>query len=180
MEEKKEIESMDRKKNKRKPNSRIGLYFLGSVFILYIILFFLKPEVTKMSLKFSGNLFVKLIPIVFIIIILMGLLNWLIKPKTVSKYVGKGSGIKGWILSGVTGILSHGPIYVWYPLLKELKNHGMKNGLVAVFLYNRSIKIPLLPLMIYYFGVRFVVVVLIFTVIGSIIEGLIIDATVKV
>ncbi len=32
--------------------------------------------------------------------------------KTVSKYVGKGSGIKGWFLAISTGILSHGPIYV--------------------------------------------------------------------
>jgi uncharacterized membrane protein YraQ (UPF0718 family) len=73
------------------------------------------------------------------------------------------------------GILSHGPIYVWYPLLRELREHGMRTSLVAAFLYNRAIKIPLLPLMIYYFGVIYVVVLLIFMIIASIVEGKIIE-----
>ena len=98
-------------------------------------------------------------------------------PKTVSKYVGKGSGIKGWFLAISTGILSHGPIYVWYPLLKDLRDRGMRSGLIAAFLYCRAIniKIPLLPLMVYYFGVLFVVVLLPYIVIASIVEGEIIE-----
>ncbi len=97
--------------------------------------------------------------------------------KTVSKYVGKGSGIKGWFLAISTGILSHGPIYVWYPLLKDLRDKGMRSGLIAAFLYSRAIniKIPLLPLMIYYFGALFVVVLLPYIVIASIVEGEIIE-----
>ena len=97
--------------------------------------------------------------------------------KTVSKYVGKGSGIKGWSLAISTGILSHGPIYVWYPLLKDLRDRGMRSGLIAAFLYSRAIniKIPLLPLIVYYFGVLFVVVLLPYIVIASIVEGEIIE-----
>lgn len=75
--------------------------------------------------------------------------------------------------------LSHGPIYLWYPLLKELRNQGMRSGLVAVFLYNRAIKIPLLPLMVYYFGAIFVVVLLIYMIIASMVEGEIIEMIVK-
>jgi hypothetical protein len=51
----------------------------------------------------------------------------------------------------------------------------MRTSLVAAFLYNRAIKIPLLPLMIYYFGVIYVVVLLIFMIIASIVEGKIIE-----
>jgi uncharacterized membrane protein YraQ (UPF0718 family) len=96
-------------------------------------------------------------------------------PKTVSKYVGKRSGIKGWFLAISTGILSHGPIYVWYPLLKDLRDKGMRNGLIATFLYSRAIKIPLLPLMVYYFGLLFMVVLLPYIVIASLVEGEIIE-----
>jgi len=107
----------------------------------------------------------------------MGIMDYFINlnPKTVSKYVGKRSGVKGWILAILMGILSHGPIYVWYPLLKELREHGMRSGLIAAFIYNRSIKIPLLPLMIYYFGTIYVALLSIFIVIGSIISGKIIE-----
>jgi len=87
---------------------------------------------------------VEIFPALIVIILLNGIMNYLVNPKTVSRYVGEGSGIKGWFLAIFTGILSHGPIYGWYPLLRDLRNEGMKSGLIAVFLYNRAIKMPLL------------------------------------
>lgn len=134
---------MKNKEIKKERNRKwSGLYFLGLVIVLYIILFFL-----------------------------MGLLNYFLKPKTISRYMGKESGIKGWFFAVFAGILSHGPVYVWYPLLKDLRKHGMRTGLVAVFLYNRAMKIPLLPVMIFYFGIDFTIILSISVVIASIIEG---------
>jgi len=104
----------------------------------------------------------------------MGIMNYLVNPRTVSKYVGKGSGIQGWFLAIFTGILSHGPVYAWYPLLRDLRNQGMKSGLIAAFLYNRAIKIPLFPLMVYYFGTRFVLIFTCYIVVSSIFLGWII------
>jgi uncharacterized membrane protein YraQ (UPF0718 family) len=102
-------------------------------------------------------------------------LNYFLKPNTVSKYADKNSGIKGWVFAIFTGIISHGPIYVWYPLLKDLRDKGMRSGLISAFLYNRAIKIPLLPLMVYYFGIKFVAILLIYMIIASIIGGKIIE-----
>ena len=154
-----------------------SVYFLALVISIYIILFFLKPDGIQKSLWVSGNLLIHIIPILLVVIFFMGIMDYFINlnPKAVSKYVGKRSGIKGWILAILMGILSHGPIYVWYPLLKELREHGMRSGLIAAFIYNRSIKIPLLPLMIYYFGTIYVALLSIFIVIGSIISGKIIE-----
>jgi len=103
------------------------------------------------------------------------LIDYFLHPKTVAKYAGKESGIKGWFFAISAGIISHGPIYVWYPLLKELRDQGMRSGLIAAFLYSRAIKIPLLPLLVYYFGALFVVVLLPYIVIASLIEGEIIE-----
>lgn len=152
-----------------------GLYFLGFVIILYLFISFLNFENAHNSLRASGDILVKLIPVLFLVVFLMGLLNYFLKPKAISKHLGKGSGARGWVLSVLAGIISHGPIYVWYPLLKELREQGMRQGLAAVFLYNRAIKIPLLPVMIYYFGLAFAVILLTFTVIASLIEGKIIE-----
>jgi len=152
-----------------------GLYFLGAVIGLYIVLYLLEPDSIQKALKASGNVLIQIVPVLFLILILMGVVNYCVKPKTVSKYVGEGSGIKGWFLAVSTGMLSHGPIYIWYPLLKDLRDQGMRSGLVAVFLYNRAIKIPLLPLMVYYFGTVFVVLLLIYMIIASIVEGKVIE-----
>jgi uncharacterized membrane protein YraQ (UPF0718 family) len=162
-------------KKKRKGDQYYGIYFLASVILLYLVLFLFRPESIPKSLQASGKLLLHIVPVLFLIIFFMGIMNYFVNPKAVSKYVGKGSGIKGWFLAISTGILSHGPIYVWYPLLKELRNQGMRSGLVSVFLYNRAIKIPLLPLMVYYFGIKFVAVLLIYLIIASIAGGEIIE-----
>ena len=162
-------------KNKKEKGRRFSLYFLGLVIILYLFIFCFNFENALNSLKASGDIFLRLIPILFLVVFLMGLLNHFLKPKAISKYLGKDSGAKGWILAAAAGIISIGPIYAWYPLLKELRKQGMSQGLAAVFLYNRAIKIPLLPVMIYYFGAAFTVLLLVFTVIASLIEGKIIE-----
>jgi len=164
-------------KNNRSTSKNLyyGFSFLILVIILYVILFFIKSDKIISSLYASWNIIVNIIPVLILIVILMGISNYLLKPRKVSKYLGKKSGFKGWFLSALFGILSHGPIYVWYPLLKDLKEHGMRTGLVAVFLYNRAIKIPLLPIMIFYFGVFFVIILCIYMIIASVFQGKIIE-----
>ncbi len=168
----------NKKEKSRKNNSKNTYYsfsFLILVIALYIVLFFLKSDKIKASLDASWSIFVSIIPVLILVVFIMGVSNYFLKPKKVSKYLGKESGVKGWFISALFGILSHGPIYVWYPLLKDLKEHGMRSGLVAVFLYNRAIKIPLLPVMIFYFGVFFVLILCIYMIIASIVQGKIIE-----
>jgi uncharacterized membrane protein YraQ (UPF0718 family) len=165
----------DKTKKEKEKGRWIGLYFLGFVIGLYLFILYFNFENAYNSLKASGDIFVKLVPILFLVVFLMGLLNYFLKPKEISKYIGKDSGTRGWVLSALAGIISMGPVYAWYPFLKELRKQGMRPGLAAVFLYNRAIKIPLLPVMIYYFGAGFAVVLLIFTIIASLVEGKIIE-----
>jgi len=165
-------EKNNKKSNK---NSYFSFSFLILVIALYIVLFFIKSDKIKASLDASWNIFVSIIPVLFLVVFIMGVSNYFLKPKKVSKYLGKESGVKGWFLSALFGILSHGPIYVWYPLLRDLKQHGMRSGLVAVFLYNRAIKIPLLPVMVFYFGIFFVVILCVYMIIVSIVQGKIIE-----
>ena len=115
---------MSLKKEKTTKKSSKNIYysfsFLIIVITLYIILFLLKPDKIINSLYASRDIFMNIIPVLILVILLMGISNYLLKPKKVSKYLGKKSGVKGWFLSALFGILSHGPIYVWYPLLKDL------------------------------------------------------------
>ena len=160
---------------KKKREIYAGLCFLASVIFLYLLLFLFEPEKTQKAFITTGNLLIRIIPILIVVIFFMVIMDYFVSPKKVLKYVGKGSGIKGWFLAVSTGILSHGPVYIWFPLLAELRSQGMRNGLVAAFLYNRSVKIPLLPVMIYYFGITFVIVLLSYMIVASIAEGKIIE-----
>ena len=104
----------------------------------------------------------------------MALSNYFITPQFIIKHL-KDKGFKKWFFAIIGGILSSGPIYMWYPLLADLKGRGLNYGLIACFLYNRAVKIPLLPLAIIYFNWQYVLVLTIVMVIASVIQGVLLN-----
>jgi uncharacterized membrane protein YraQ (UPF0718 family) len=153
--------------------SLTGVYlFLLVVVILYAAAFLLAPERAADTLQFSLKLLRKLVPVLVLVFFLMFLTNLLVKPAWIKKHVGRDSGLKGFLIAVVGGILSMGPIYVWYGILKELQSKGMRTALIASFLYGRSVKLALLPLMIHYFGLLYTFVLVFYLVIFSVFNGL--------
>jgi uncharacterized membrane protein YraQ (UPF0718 family) len=110
----------------------------------------------------------------------MLVLNLFLKPAQIVKFFGSQAGMKGVILSAGAGIISTGPIYAWYPLLKDLREKGADNTFVAIFLGNRAVKPFLLPIMISYFGWIYVLILTVLTVLGSVAVGYTVGALVKV
>ena len=161
---------------KKPSNSTI---FLGLVLIVYLILFMINSELFYSSILFFYEILLKVIPIFIIVFILMIFTNYFITPKFILKHVKK-RGMKKWFFVIVGGILSSGPIYMWYPLLADLKEKGLNKGLIACFLYNRAIKIPLLPLIVFYFSWKFVIVLSLTMVVASVFQGIIIDKLMEV
>jgi len=108
----------------------------------------------------------------------MSFSSYFLKPKFVLKHLGK-KGLKKWFFVIVGGILSSGPIYLWYPLLADLKKKGLNDGLVACFLYNRAIKIPMLPLAIIYFSWQYILILAVVMAVFSVIQGLLVNKIIK-
>jgi len=127
-----------------------------------------------------ASIIIKVIPVILLVFILMAITNYFIKPSFLVKVMGKKSGVLGWIIAIITGIISTGPIYMWYPLLADLKKKGVRQGLIATFLYNRAIKIPLLPMIILYFGLTFTIILTIVMMIISVFQGLLIEKFMEV
>ena len=160
---------------------KIGAHwlFLIAVILLYLILGLWDFQITVAALKVFLDLLKKVVPVLGIVFALTFLSNLLLNPKIVSRYLGRGSKSSGWPVAIIAGILSMGPIYLWYPLLGELKAKGMRDALIAVFLYNRAVKIPLLPVMIYYFGIRVVLIVTVLMILFSMLNGLLVERLVR-
>lgn len=151
-----------------------GWIFLAIVLVIYFILGVVNYTMFELAVIGFFNLFITVLPVLFLVFFFLFLTNLFFTPKRVIKYLGKGSGIKGWLLMIIGGILSTGAIYMWYPLLSDLKEKGMKNSLVAVFLYNRAVKIPLLPMMIYYFGWGFTIILTVYMIMFSVVSGFVV------
>lgn len=158
---------------------RSGLVFLGIVIGMYIVSYALDSTATWQALQTSGSILYGILPVLALVIAMMVLVNYLLRPQQVARHLGAKSGAKGWLLASLAGIISHGPIYLWYPLLRDLQEKGMRPGLSATFLYNRAVKIPLLPIMIYYFGVTYVGVLMAVMVAASLAEGKLIDMALR-
>jgi uncharacterized membrane protein YraQ (UPF0718 family) len=109
----------------------------------------------------------------------MFLVELLLSPERVESWLGRGSGLRGWLLSLAAGVLSTGPVYTWYALLAELRAKGMRTALVAVVLYARAIKLPLLPLLAHYFGLRYMLVLSLFIAVFSIANGMAMERLVR-
>lgn len=145
------------------------------IIVIYIVFAIFNTQVILNSLNTFLELVISILPVLAMVFVLIFITNLMLSAKRITKLLGSESGIKGYFLSVVFGVISAGPIYMWFPLLADLREKGVKNSNIVIFLYNRSVKIPLLPMMIYYFGSLFVVVLTIYMIIFSIINGLIVD-----
>lgn len=149
--------------------------FLAVVIIIYIITGIFLPEAIMPSIEFSLNLLIKIVPVFAVIFVLMVGFEYFISEEKIKKYLGASSGKKRWIIAIGAGILSSGPIYAWYPLLGDLKKKGVGFGLIATFIYSRAIKLPLLPIMAYFFGIKYTIVLTVVLIIASIVQGIIFE-----
>jgi uncharacterized membrane protein YraQ (UPF0718 family) len=145
-------------------------YFFASAVFIYILLLIFYRELFFASTGYVYNIFIKILPFFVLAFILMTLTNYFITPKYLLKHF-KGRGIKKWVFIIISGILSSGPVYMWYPLLADLRKKGLSYGLIACFLYNKAIKIPLMPLLILYFGWKYFLVLSTVMVFFSILQG---------
>ena len=145
------------------------------VIILYGLGLIFAPENTFKALSISGSMCKQLaLPICFVII-MMVLLNRFLSPATITNFLGQNSGIKGIFLSSLAGILSMGPVYAWYPLLKTFLDKGASKFHIANFIGSRSIKPFLLPVLASYWGWRFALLFILISLTGSLIVACIVS-----
>ena len=153
-----------------------GIKFLFIVLILYVVLLLADTTHALSALQKAGSILLSLLPLFLLIITLTALINYFLKPKQIIKHFGKDSGAKGIFYALIGGIISHGPMYAWYGMLQDMRSHGLKDGLIAVFMYARAVKLPLLPFMVDLFGLLFTIIMTLYILIAAVVQGKIIDA----
>jgi len=164
---------------KKTEQGPMGLYFLLIIIGLYFITALFNFSLLITTFHFLITLLKQIIPVLFVVFVLMALINWLVSPEKLVKHLGKDAGFKGWMIAIFGGILSTGPIYAWYPLLQDMKSHGVREGFISAFIYNRAIKPALLPLLIVYFGLIYTLVLSVVMMIVSIFQGMIVEKIVE-
>lgn len=127
-----------------------------AVALAYIVLAFFRPQMSLTGIKNSGYYIKEMLMIMPVIFVLTALLDTWIPKETIIKFLGKGSGVKGIILSFVLGSISAGPIYAAFPFCVMLhkKGAGVKN-IVIILSSWAVIKIPMLLNEAKFLGLKF-------------------------
>lgn len=156
-----------------------GWLFLLLVAALYAVVAGLDQALFEAALTFFWKIIGTVVPILALVFVLLLAADLLLDAAWVGRHLGRESGLKGWLMAALAGVIATGPIYPWYGLLRELREKGMRTSLIAVFLYSRAIKLPLLPLMVHYFGVVYTLVLCLYLFLFAIISGLLTGLVVR-
>jgi len=152
-----------------------GWLFLAGVILAHGATAIVDPGLARKALASFVAMLREVAPVLVLVFVLMFLAERFLTPARTRAWLGRRSGLRGWLLAVVAGVISTGPVYTWYALLAELREKGMRTALVAVLLYARAIKLPLLPLLAHYFGLRYMLVLSLLIAGFSILNGLLME-----
>ena len=148
--------------------------FLLAVLGAYILVGFLQPELVLVALRGFAGMILRVIPILGVVFVFLFGIN-LFGPERIRKLLGRESGWKGWLIAAAAGIFISGPPYLLYPMLGELRKQGVRDAFLGVILYNRNVKIPFVPVMVYYFGAPYTLVLSIYIILFAFLNGKILE-----
>ena len=156
-------------------------YWFNNLFLFFVLLLLFWVWIFNLNLfiyilKDFINIFVNQILFVLLIVfVFMFILNILIEKEFIKNKIKNAKSITKYFVSIIWGIFSTWPVYMWYPFLKQLKNHWLSYGHIATFIYARAVKIPFLAVMIMYFGLKYTIIFNLVLIFLALVLGIIID-----
>ncbi len=122
--------------------------FINAFAVGCLIFAFIKNKrKAKQSLIIAAKSLLQIIPIIFIIIISIGLIWGFVPPSLISKLIGEQSGFGGVLFVALVGAISHIPSLIAFPLAASLIKGGASLNTIAAFITTLTmIGIVTLPL----------------------------------
>lgn len=150
-----------------------------ALFVLALILYgwavIASPEKTAKALVSGAQTFLNTLPIIVAVFLALGLFNVWVDKKKVAGALGKGSGLWSMVLASLAGTILVGPVYVIFPLMKAVREHGARWAVVGAVLAAWAVKIPMVPMEMSMLGVKFSVMRIVLVAVAAIPIGLLLE-----
>lgn len=151
-------------------------FFMGTI-LLMIILLFINMQIGLKALSVTGYTLREMVLVMPPIFVLLGLLDIWVPRKTMIKYMGEGSGIKGIILAIILGSAAAGPLYGAFPIAAVFMKKGVKFTNILIFIGAWSTtKIPMFLFEMSSLGASFAITRLCIDIPGIIIIAYVLSA----
>lgn len=148
--------------------------------LIQVLLLFTMPDLGKSSLVHIKDNVIEMMKVIPPIFVLLGLLDVWVDRQTMIRLTGKGSGIKGFIISLALGAAAAGPLYAAFPVAVVMRNKGSSLFNIFVFLGAWSTaKIPLLTFEAANLGMKFMISRLCLSLIGIVVIATLVNLTVN-
>lgn len=121
---------------------RDELLFVLAV-VLYVWALVVAPDKALQALAVGWRTFLGILPIITAVFAALGLFNVWVDKKKIAAVLGKGGGIKAVAMASLAGTILVGPVYVIFPLLKAVREHGARWAVLGAVLAAWAVKVPM-------------------------------------
>ncbi|MGZ2369603.1 hypothetical protein ACXR6G_07435 [Ancylomarina sp. YFZ004] len=130
---------------------------------------------TWIGIKKGLVMFVKILPSIVSVLILVSVLLHLLPNELIVEYLGEDAGFTGYVFAAIAGSIALIPGFIAYPLAGILVKTGVSYPVIAVFITTlMMVGILTLPVEIKYFGIRISLIRNILYFFGALIVGFLI------
>ncbi len=127
---------------------------------------------TLNGIKKGLKMFLNLLPVLLLMLALVSIVLFIIPEKTFVKYIGEGSGIKGWLIAASLGSVALIPGFIAYPLCGILIKSGVAYSTIAVFITTlMMVGLLTLPVEAKFFGWKISIIRNILSFVSALIIG---------
>ncbi len=143
--------------------------------VLYAWAFIVSPDKAIEALAAGGRAFLGVLPIIVAVFASLGLFNVWVDKRKVAEALGERSGFAAIAMASLAGTVIVGPVYVIFPLMKALREHGARWAVIGTVLTAWAVKIPMVPMEMGMLGVRFSLARIVLVIAAAIPIGLLLE-----
>jgi uncharacterized membrane protein YraQ (UPF0718 family) len=150
------------------------MLILSILTLCFIVLsLFFDSRKTLRGIKKGLKMFINLLPILLLMLALVSIVLFLIPNETLVRYMGEGSGVKGWITAAGLGSVALIPGFIAYPLCGILIKSGVAYPVIAVFITTLMMTgFITIPVEAKFFGWRTSIIRNLFSLVAALFIGL--------
>jgi len=140
--------------------------------ILTIISFVFDKKKTLKGVKKGAMMFLKILPTLISVIILVSVVLYLVSDEVLMEYLGKDAGIGAYISAALIGSVSIIPGFIAYPLASILLKTGVSFSVLSVFITTlKMVGVLTIPIEARFFGFKVAIIRNTLSFIGAILVG---------
>jgi len=140
--------------------------------LLLLVSFIANQQKTLDGLKKGAMQFLKLLPTLLTVIILVSVALFFTPEKMLLKYFGDQAGVLGYVMAALVGSISLIPGFISYPLAGMLLESGVSYGILALFITTlKMVGTLTIPVEAKYFGMKVTLIRNGLSLLGAIVIG---------